>query len=41
MPVPSPDKSGGSTSYQKLGFNKIAMALYCVAVMYFVKNAVQ
>jgi hypothetical protein len=33
MPVPSPDKSGGSTSYQKLGINKNVMAIYCVAVM--------
>jgi hypothetical protein len=38
MPVPSPDKSGGSTSYKKLGINKNAMAFYCVGVTYFVKN---
>jgi hypothetical protein len=38
MPVPSPDKSGGSTTYQKLGINNNAMAFYFVGVTYFVKN---
>jgi hypothetical protein len=33
MPVPSPDKSGGCTSYQILGININAMAFYSVVLM--------